>query len=621
MAQQIQLRRGTASAWTTANPILALGEFGYETDTHTFKIGDGTTSWSALSYFAGGGSSTYAGLSDAATVNLPTVNTPLGSALNLKAPLASPALTGTPTAPTAAAATNTTQVATTAHVFAERANTATLTNKTLTAPVINSPTGIVKADVGLGSVDNTSDASKNSAAVTLTNKTISGATNTLTNLPAANITGVIPIANLATGTPSGSKFIRDDGTLQSIPGGGDALTSNPLSQFAATTSAQLASIMTNETGTGVLVFSDSPALTGTPTAPTASGGTNTTQIATTAFVTTGLATRAPLTPVVENIATGSAYTLVTADNGKVKRGIDTSAQTINITTAFNGLGCTIEWPAASGVITLDAGTGVNLNGLGDGVNITLANAAGAISILPTGTNTFSVVGSIGDLLSTDITDSTTTGRSVLTAASATAARSAIGVVIGTDVQAQDATLAAFAALTIAANSITLGTGADAFSQLTLGANTFPGRSSSGNVVAKPMTDFGFSLIDDADATAARATLGVAIGTDVQAYNAYLAKIAAAVPRAVTTTVTLGPTDVDCTIRANSGSTFVITLANDATLTPVVGKSAITVFVQGVGVPTFAAGTATLLGSPRSGIAQNEFIVLVHTGIADTWAYA
>ena len=35
--------------------------------------------------------------------------------------------------------------------------TATLTNKTLTAPVINSPTGLVKGDVGLGNVDNISD--------------------------------------------------------------------------------------------------------------------------------------------------------------------------------------------------------------------------------------------------------------------------------------------------------------------------------------------------------------------------------------------------------------------------------------------------------------------------------
>lgn len=61
----------------------------------------------------------------------------LNTNIALKAPLASPALTGTPTAPTAAAGTNTTQLATTAHVFAERTNAATLTNKTLTSPVIN----------------------------------------------------------------------------------------------------------------------------------------------------------------------------------------------------------------------------------------------------------------------------------------------------------------------------------------------------------------------------------------------------------------------------------------------------------------------------------------------------
>lgn len=57
----------------------------------------------------------------------------------------------------------------------ERAATATLTNKTLTSPVINSPTGIVKGDVGLGSVDNTSDASKTS--------TFEGANHTYTGVP------------------------------------------------------------------------------------------------------------------------------------------------------------------------------------------------------------------------------------------------------------------------------------------------------------------------------------------------------------------------------------------------------------------------------------------------------
>lgn len=69
----------------------------------------------------------------------------------------------------------------------KNAATATLTNKTLTAPVINSPTGIVKADVGLSNVDNTSDATKNAASVTLTNKTIDADQNTITNIENADI--------------------------------------------------------------------------------------------------------------------------------------------------------------------------------------------------------------------------------------------------------------------------------------------------------------------------------------------------------------------------------------------------------------------------------------------------
>jgi len=46
----VRMRRGTASAWTTANPILDNGEFGFESDTTKFKIGDGSKRWSALSY-------------------------------------------------------------------------------------------------------------------------------------------------------------------------------------------------------------------------------------------------------------------------------------------------------------------------------------------------------------------------------------------------------------------------------------------------------------------------------------------------------------------------------------------------------------------------------------------
>lgn len=47
---RILLRNDTATAWSTANPVLMKGEIGIEIDTNKFKIGDGTKTWSALSY-------------------------------------------------------------------------------------------------------------------------------------------------------------------------------------------------------------------------------------------------------------------------------------------------------------------------------------------------------------------------------------------------------------------------------------------------------------------------------------------------------------------------------------------------------------------------------------------
>ena len=51
MATRMQQRRGTASQWSTANPILNAGEMGWESDTNKFKIGDGTNHWADLDYF------------------------------------------------------------------------------------------------------------------------------------------------------------------------------------------------------------------------------------------------------------------------------------------------------------------------------------------------------------------------------------------------------------------------------------------------------------------------------------------------------------------------------------------------------------------------------------------
>ena len=102
---QIQIRRGTAAQWTSANPTLASAEFGYETDTGKFKIGDGSTAWNSLGYKASG------------TVTSITAGTGLSG--------------GTITA----SGTIAIDTATTVDVSTAQ----TLTNKTLTSPTLNAP--------------------------------------------------------------------------------------------------------------------------------------------------------------------------------------------------------------------------------------------------------------------------------------------------------------------------------------------------------------------------------------------------------------------------------------------------------------------------------------------------
>ena len=72
----VKVKRATAARWASQNPVLAAGEIGYETDTRKMKLGDGTSSWTQLSYLvadgtgAGGGSG-----GQAATIRIGTVTT------------------------------------------------------------------------------------------------------------------------------------------------------------------------------------------------------------------------------------------------------------------------------------------------------------------------------------------------------------------------------------------------------------------------------------------------------------------------------------------------------------------------------------------------------------------
>lgn len=107
-----------------------------------------------------------------------------------------------------------------------------------TSPAITTPTGIVKGDVGLGNVDNTSDATKNSASATLTNKTIVGANNTISGISPAMRTGGFKVGSF-TITASGSKVItgvgfQPKGLQTFVISGGNISGSNASTGFGMT---------------------------------------------------------------------------------------------------------------------------------------------------------------------------------------------------------------------------------------------------------------------------------------------------------------------------------------------------------------------------------------------------
>lgn len=66
---RVQPIRATAAVWTSVNPVLLQGEKGLETDTGKTKMGDGVSTWTALSYFAHGATGTFT-TADAKTITV-----------------------------------------------------------------------------------------------------------------------------------------------------------------------------------------------------------------------------------------------------------------------------------------------------------------------------------------------------------------------------------------------------------------------------------------------------------------------------------------------------------------------------------------------------------------------
>ena len=259
--------------------------------------------------------------------------------------------------------------------------TETLTNKTLTSPVINTPTGITKSDVGLSNVDNTSD----------TNKPVSTATQTAlnlkANLAAPTFTGTVVLPSTTSiGNVSATEIGYVDGVTSAIQTQLDAKAPIASPTFTGT--------VTIPAGASISGFAPlaSPALTGVPTAPTAAAATNTTQVATTAFV------RGEVTALV-NGASAALDTL-----GELAAALTADEATAATLSTLVGTKAPIASPTFTGTVTIPAGA--SISGFAPLASPTFTGTV----TLPTGTVTSTMILD-GTILDADINASAAIAQS------------------------------------------------------------------------------------------------------------------------------------------------------------------------------------------------------------------
>lgn len=347
----------------------------------------------------------------------------LTAALVPYALLASPALTGTPTAPTAAGGTNTTQIATTAFVTAA-VSTGTSGFAPLASPTF---TGVPLAPTPSTADDTTKIA---------TTAYVKANTATLAPLASPTFTGV-PAAPTATGGTNTTQIATTAFVQAAVGGGGGpyaplaspVFTGNPTAPTPATSDNDTSLATTAYVKAQAYATLASPALTGTPTAPTAAAATNTTQLATTAFVQTNLNSYALLAsptftgnPIAPTQAAGNnttriattayvqgelgglasafmtvtnftaARTLADADVNSLLRFTGTITRTITMNaTPTAGFSCILV-NRGTVSLTLSAASGAYLNGAGGTVTSVTLATAGKATLVHEGSGVWTIDG-------------------------------------------------------------------------------------------------------------------------------------------------------------------------------------------------------------------------------------
>lgn len=212
----------------------------------------------------------------------------------LLAPLASPALTGTPTAPTKAPSTNNTDIATTAYADAA---VAVETSRATTAEGTKATSAALTSEISRATA-------AEALLAPLASPALTGTPTGPTKAPATNSTALATTAYAdAAVAVEASRATTAEGLL--APLASPALTGSPTAptKTALDNSTKLATTAYADSAVAVEATARSnadalkaplasPALTGSPTAPTQSTGDNSTKLATTAYVDTGLGTKA-----------------------------------------------------------------------------------------------------------------------------------------------------------------------------------------------------------------------------------------------------------------------------------------------------------------------------------------
>ena len=375
-------------------------------------------------------------------------------------------------------------------------NTQTLTNKTLTTPTINGPT-----------------------------ITDTGQTPTIHGiyLPAPHtIIFEGTTANdfettLTAGEPTGDRTVTLPDATGTV-----ALTNNKLDAFAATTSAELRTVISDETGTGGLVFADTPTLI----TPNIGAATGTSLVLSGDLTVNGTTTTINSTEITvddKNLTLGSVAT--PTDAGADGGGITLKGATDK---TLNWIDATDSWTSSEHV-NLASGKELKINGTSVLSGSTLGSGVTASSLTSVGTISSGTWNGTAIAVANGGTGATDNGT----------ARTNLGLAIGSDVQAYNATLAAVAGGTYSGDdsittvgTITAGTwngttiavanGGTGITSFGTGIATFLGTPSSANLAATVTDETGTgALVFGTSPTLTTPNIGAATATSITLTDALI----------------------------------------------------------------------------------------------------